>query len=160
LRRYSALAGCGEYMKGQRDGCDCQDGHVPGALPPAPAQDPGTGTDDTADGQTDETYNADNGGARELLSKIRTDSEANKSVEEEEEKEEEEVPKMVIPRGKAIPAGKYCASLNLMGMFDVAVNLDVQAGASTIVHFSAQPEPFLVTEPLKLPSMSLKRCLR
>jgi hypothetical protein len=28
----------------------------------------------------------------------------------------------------------------------------------TLVHFSAQPEPFFVTEPLKLPSDHLKRC--
>ena len=30
----------------------------------------------------------------------------------------------------------------------------------TLVHFSAQPEPFFVTEPLKLRSVSLTRCLR
>ena len=30
----------------------------------------------------------------------------------------------------------------------------------TLVHFTAQPEPFWVTDPLKLPTVSIKRCLR
>jgi hypothetical protein len=30
----------------------------------------------------------------------------------------------------------------------------------TLVHFSAQPDLLLVTEPLELPSISLERCLR
>ena len=30
----------------------------------------------------------------------------------------------------------------------------------TLVHFLAQPEPFWVTEPLKLPIVSMKMCLR
>jgi len=38
-------------------------------------------------------------------------------------------------------------------------NLEDRQGL-TLVHSSAQPEPFFVTEPLKSPSVSLKMCLR
>ena len=38
-----------------------------------------------------------------------------------------QVPKTAVPaKSKAIPAGRYCAKLNAMGMFEVEVNLDVQ----------------------------------
>lgn len=143
MMEYAHAAGCGEFTRLQRDGCDCGDSHKPGQLPPSIAMGAaGVGAaagkkenetkrvgdgDDTgeAKGETEEDENEDEDDAKAIAAQMKRDrAKATKHANDASRP----APKMsVFSTPASIPGGRYCAKLNAMSMFELEVNLDVQS---------------------------------
>ena len=127
MEEYTLAAGCGEYMRLQKDGCDCKDGHKPGELPSEEAREAQHRRTGATLLEVDPDEDLDEEDKENIERELERDRKRKEARERKEKAANEGIPKMSIPYNhRSFKPGRYCAKLNAMDMFKVQVNLDVQ----------------------------------